>query len=356
MDDTILVTGGAGFIGCAISNGLVQQFKRVIVLDNLHPQVHARQVRPKALAAGVELIVGNVTDPAIWATTLAEHRPNVVIHLAAETGTGQSLTESTRHATVNVVGTAVMLDALSQRQIVPKKIVLASSRAVYGEGPWIGANSAEASYPGQRSRDQLAAARWDFADLRPLPVDGRSTRPMPVSVYGATKLAQENILTAWSNPHGVDVKILRLQNVYGPGQSLSNPYTGIVSLFCRLAREKQAIPIYEDGLMLRDFVLIDDVVAALLAAVDCKAPTPDPLDVGTGTATSIIEVARLIASHYGAPTPYVCGKYRFGDVRHASCVIDHTMVALRWAPESDVARGLKSLQAWIETQLSNIDQ
>lgn len=351
MSKTVLVTGGAGFIGCAISEGLAKRFDKVVVLDNLHPQVHKQRVRPAALHAAARLVVGDVTDRAAWTSLLASCQPDVVIHLAAETGTGQSLTESTRHGSVNVVGTTVMFDALSGSGHLPAKVVLTSSRAVYGEGPWSVIGTSEVVYPGQRSREQLAAGQWDFEGLASLPVEAASTRPSTVSVYGATKLAQENILTAWANPHGVDAKVLRLQNVYGPGQSLSNPYTGIVSLFCRLARDKKSIPIYEDGLMLRDFVLIDDVASAILAAVDSDKPTPIPLDVGTGVATTVADVAGMIAKHYGAPDPHVCAKYRFGDVRHAACSIDATLRTLDWKPAFDVSAGLRKLQDWIETEL-----
>lgn len=356
MTRTALVTGGAGFIGCAISEGLAERFDRIVVVDNLHPQVHKERVRPAALAKKIELVVGDVTDRSVWDSVLADFAPDVVIHLAAETGTGQSLTESTRHGHVNVVGTTVMLDALSHSGKLPKKIVLTSSRAVYGEGPWGAPGSAETVYPGQRSNEQLAASQWDFPGLAPKPMDGRVTRPSPVSVYAATKLAQEHILTSWAIPYGVKSTVLRLQNVYGPGQSLSNPYTGIVSLFCRLAREGKSIPIYEDGLMLRDFVLIDDVASAILAAVDCEAPTPLPMDVGIGVASTIAEVAAKIARNYGAPAPHVCAKYRFGDVRHASCTIEGTVAVLDWKPVNDVDAGLSKLQAWIETQLEPVRQ
>ena len=345
-----MVTGGAGFIGCAVSGDLVRQFERVVVVDNLHPQVHKLRQRPAALAEDAELILGDVAETSTWNEVLARHKPTTILHLAAETGTGQSLREATRHARVNVVGTAVMLDALVERDCLPNHIVLVSSRAVYGEGPWYNRKTGEVLYPGQRTLEQLAKSLWDFENLDPRPAEAGNTQPMPVSVYGATKLAQENMLTSWANALGVSALVLRLQNVYGPGQSLNNPYTGIVSLFCQLARRKEPIPLYEDGRMLRDFVLIDDVVSAILVALATPGDHRRPYDIGTGVATTIGDLAALIAQNYAAPAPEVCGKYRFGDVRHALCDIARTKDALKWAPQHSVRFGLSKLQAWIETQ------
>ena len=150
-----------------------------------------------------------------------------------------------------------------------------SSRAVYGEGPWRRIGDGEVVYPGQRSRSQLASGNWDFPGLKFMMSEATSTVPSPVSIYGATKLAQEQILNAWSAAFGAQLKVLRLQNVYGPGQSLSNSYTGIVSLFCRIARQGESIPLYEDGWMMRDFILIDDVAAAILATLERGGRRPD---------------------------------------------------------------------------------
>ena len=352
MGQMCLVTGGAGFIGCAISDGLARGFDRVVVLDNLHPQVHKTRSRPAALAAQAELVIGDVTNAEDVRRVLAAAAPDVIIHLAAETGTGQSLTEATRHASVNVVGETVLLDALSQSKRLPEKILLASSRAVYGEGPWRNGEGAIV-YAGQRTREQLAAGVWDFPGLSPLPASAAQTRPAPVSVYGATKLAQEHILTSWCNALGVTPIVLRLQNVYGPGQSLTNPYTGIVSLFCQIAGNRHVIPLYEDGGMLRDFILIDDVASAILAALDSDMRAVNrSIDIGTGVATTIGDLASTIAQLYNAPAPEVCAKYRFGDVRHASCNIADSVKALpTWVPEYDVPLGLMKLKNWIENEL-----
>lgn len=251
LSGTCVVTGGAGFIGCAIAKGLLIRFDRVVAVDNLHPQIHATGKRPVMLPAGVQLIVADIAEEETWGEIVSGMAPDVIVHLAAETGTGQSLAESRRHTHVNVTGTAVMLDALVRSKHLPKQLVLASSRAVYGEGAWRPLSGAsEPIYPGQRSSSQLSEKKWDFAGLSPEPSRSSSTVPHPVSVYGATKLAQENILQAWTTSLNVGLKIFRFQNVYGPGQSLTNAYTGIVSLFCRMAKHGQSIPLFEDGRML----------------------------------------------------------------------------------------------------------
>ncbi len=345
---TLLVTGGAGFIGVASAPELVTHFD-VVALDNLHPQIHASGERPEGLHPDVRLVVGDVTDPAAWDALLDEVTPDVVLHLAAETGTGQSLEEATRHASVNVVGTTQMLDALHRHGVTPRRIVLTSSRAVYGEGAWRGEDG-ELSYPGQRDVAMLESGTWDFPGLEPVAMDARTVAPAPVSVYGATKLAQEHIILAWAKSFGVEAVVLRLQNVYGPGQSLTNPYTGIMSLFCRMAMGGRSIPLYEDGDVRRDFVLIDDVAAAVVRAILTDTPPADPVDIGSGEHQTIATAAELIAQRYGAPAPHVTGQFRNGDVRHAWAEIGPARDALGWAPRYDLREGVARLAAWIDEQ------
>ncbi|NMR20883.1 NAD-dependent epimerase/dehydratase family protein [Cellulomonas fimi] len=333
-----------------MSPGLLERFDRVVAIDNLHPQIHPSAERPTALAAGVELVVGDVTDPAAWDALLAGVRPDVVVHLAAETGTGQSLAEATRHAHVNVVGTTQLLDGLLRHDALPRRIVLSSSRAVYGEGAWRSDDTGELFYPGQRTSEVLARGQWDFPGARPVAMSAATTTPAPVSVYGATKLAQENVLTAWAHSVGVEPVVLRLQNVYGPGQSLINPYTGILSLFCRLAKAGQSIPLYEDGEVRRDFVLIDDVARALLAATTAPVPGRTPIDIGSGEDQTIARAAELIAAHYEAPAPHVTGQYRQGDVRHAWADVTVAARVLGWAPEFSLEEGVTRLATWIDAQ------
>ncbi|WP_104082405.1 NAD(P)-dependent oxidoreductase [Cryobacterium sp. Y11] len=350
-NSTILVTGGAGFIGCEISQKLAGSFDRWVVLDSLHPQVHAEGKRPERLHESAELHVGDVTDPRVWDELLESVQPDVVIHLAAETGTAQSLYEASRHAQVNVVGTTQMLDAFGRSGHQPAHIVLSSSRAVYGEGRWIRADDT-IFQPGQRTHSQFETGQWDFPGATALPSRASETVPAPTSVYGSTKLAQENILLAWGAAHDVRISILRLQNVYGPGQSLINSYTGIVSLFSQWARGGKSIPLYEDGQITRDLVYIEDVAEAFAAVVTRTEIDPLPiLDIGSGVATTIEQLARTIADYYEAPQPHVSSAFRDGDVRFAACNIDDSRRVLGWTPQWDVQRGLAALQVWINQEL-----
>src|SRR5580704_13474343 len=247
MSSDVLITGGAGFIGCALSEKLVGSGAKVVVVDVLHPQVHTAPGRPRRLPASVDLLPMDVANATNWDTVLRLVRPDTVVHLAAETGTGQSLTEATRHATVNVVGTSQMLDAFTRHGVRPAHILLASSRAVYGEGLWR-TDEGRVFAPGPRRHAALQASRWD-----PVPSSGESVSPLPnrvdvtparpTSIYGATKLAQEMMCSAWAAAMDVPLSVLRLQNVYGPGQSLTNSYTGIVSLFARLAKQGEALDV-----------------------------------------------------------------------------------------------------------------
>jgi len=345
-----LVTGGAGFIGTAISAGLADRFDRVVALDNLLPQVHPAGQRPEALDARVELRVADVRDPDALDEVVAEVRPGTILHLAAETGTGQSLNEATSHTSTNVVGTSQLLDAFTRAGARPGRLILASSRAVYGEGAWSNRITGTLEYPGQRSVEQLQAQRWDFPDADPTPMRADLTVPHPVSVYGVTKLTQEMLLTTWGQSFGVPVAIVRLQNVYGPGQSLSNPYTGIMSLFCRIARRGDPIPVYEDGAIRRDFVIIDDVARAILAVVDQPRADGRILDIGSGEAQTILQAARAIAGYYGAPVPVVTGQFRLGDVRHAWADPSPAREVLGWTAEVGLDEGVRRLADWIEHQ------
>jgi len=320
MNDIILITGGAGFIGCAISHKLVGQGYRIIAVDNLHPQIHRTQQRPDALHPDVELVVADICDADFWDGFLVDNRPHTVVHLAAETGTSQSLTESNRHAMVNVVGTTQMLDAFTRHDAIPHAIVLSSSRAVYGEGMWR-TQDGHGFYPDVRSHQQLSRAEWDFSrdGQKAVPLSHRAgdVMPNPSSIYGSTKLAQEHIIKSWCAAMQVSASILRFQNVYGPGQSPFNPYTGIINLFHRAAYAKQPIQVYEDGIIGRDFVYIDDVADAVVASIVKPAESLRLLDVGSGNVTTIFEAATLIAALHDAPEPVICGKFRDGDIRWA---------------------------------------
>jgi len=346
QNKNILVTGGAGFIGCALSHRLASLCKCFVAVDNLLAQVHPLQVRPLDLHTDADLVIADVTESQTWTELFAEFRPDIVVHLAAETGTGQSLKQSTMHGRSNVLGLTVLLDALSQSEILPEQLICTSSRAVYGEGAWQ-KKDGEIFYPGQRTNAQLASAQWDFDGIS-LPATSGETRENPTSVYGATKLAQENILKCWCFSFGVPLSLLRLQNVYGPGQSPFNPYTGIVTLFSRLARAQKRIELYEDGLVTRDFVYIEDVVEALAKSIlNVPASGYRTLDIGSGEVTTLIQIARKISQFHDAPEAFIGGKYRNGDVRHSSCDISAAHKELGWQPQKTLDQGLRSLQEYL---------
>ena len=272
--ERVLVTGGAGFIGSRLVSRMCQEGIEVLVVDVLHPQVHQKG-RPSSLPEAVELVPLDVTHGPAWDALFQLFKPDAVVHLAAETGTGQSLLEATRHGSVNVVGTTQLLDAMARSGHIPAHLVLASSRAVYGEGEWEA--DGDRFYPAPRTHAELEAGRWDPRSptggaVRSIPSVAGSTRTEPINIYGATKLAQEHIMKAWGAALGSSVSILRLQNVYGVGQSLTNPYTGVLSLFAQMALSGQTLPVYEDGAIVRDFVYVDDVVAALWGALRIPPP------------------------------------------------------------------------------------
>jgi len=349
LSTSVLVTGGAGFIGSALARRLVDAGYEVAVMDVLHPQVHAGH-RQLDLPAPVRLFTGDVSHAPDWDAVLRLFRPAQIVHLAAETGTAQSLTEATRHGLVNVVGTAQLLDALTRSAVVPDQLILASSRAVYGEGAW--QSGTQVFYPRPRGHAQLQAGSWDpvgptGGPAVPLPSCAGHTEPRPTSIYGATKLTQEHMFAAWAAAHDTHLSVLRLQNVYGPGQSLSNPYTGIVTLFARMARAQQPLEVYEDGRIVRDFVFIDDVVDALLAAVQKPAAGQRWLDIGSGIATTIHQLAQRIAGLCRAPEPVVVAKFRDGDVRAASCTIEPAAEELGWHPKWTLDEGLPALLEWM---------
>jgi len=352
LSTSVLITGGAGFIGSALSRRLVEAGYDVGVMDVLLPQVHGDR-RTIDLPPAVRFFTGDVTHAPDWDAVLRLFRPSQIVHLAAETGTGQSLSHATRHGSVNVVGTTQLLDALTRATLVPEQLVLASSRAVYGEGAW--RCGTETFYPGPRSHAQLAAGIWDppgptAEPVLPLPSCAGSTEPRPTNIYAATKLAQEHMLTAWVAAHDASLSVLRLQNVYGPGQSLINPYTGVVPFFARLSREHRPSEVYEDGRIVRDLVYISDVVDALFATVEKPASEPRCLDIGSGIGTTIHQLARKIAAVFDAPEPIIVPKFRDGDIRAASCTIEPAETQLQWRPRWGLDDGIHQLLEWIAQQ------
>ncbi|MGV8883235.1 MAG: NAD-dependent epimerase/dehydratase family protein [Rhodoglobus sp.] len=344
---TVLISGGAGFIGTKLANSLVADYE-VVLLDNLHPQVHASGEWPDNSPAAAVRRLGDVTDSVVWAELVAEFTPNVIVHLAAETGTGQSLTQSTRHTSVNVTGTARMLDALSNSGHRPESIVLASSRAVYGEGQWR-AKSGDLYYAKPRGAAQLDDEQWepfgpDGEQGTAMPHNAATVEPRPSNVYAATKLAQEHVLSSWCTSMDVPLSVLRLQNVYGAGQALENSYTGVLTYFATQAIAGVPINVYEGGGIIRDFVHVDDVVRALTAAID-SVPIGGSrlLDIGSGSAGTLLDFATELSSVAESPAPVISNQYRLGDVRAASADIEPARADLGYVPQVSFRDGVEGL-------------
>lgn len=345
----ILITGGAGFIGSNLIRALGES-DDVLVVDNFHPQVHREPWTPPETAARVTVVEGDVSVPEDMAEA-ADFRPDLVVHLAAETGTGQSLLESRRHALVNVVGTATLLDAMSSIEHTPSRVVLTSSRAVYGDGQWRGEDG-EIFYGEPRTREDLDAGRWlprspDGGFGSPLPHDADQAVPVPTNVYAATKLTQEHVLSTWCRAFGSDLAVLRLQNVYGPGQAVHNSYTGVLTYFARQALDAETINVYEEGGIIRDFVHVRDVVAALRQALDAPGRLDCTVDIGSGAPMTLLEVAVEVARAAGAPEPRISQDYRMGDVRAAWAVVEPASKILGYEPQVPFAEGVRSVLDWV---------
>lgn len=356
LNRDVLITGGAGFIGSRLAARLLETGWRVTIADVLHPQVHSATGWPTDLPDDVVKLPIDVTSPSQWDAVLRVTRPDAIVHLAAETGTGQSLTLASRHGLVNVVGTTEMLDALVRAGHTPQQFVLASSRAVYGEGQWEASNGVS-YYAAPRTTTQLEAGEWDprpedpaLRAVRPLAHDASVVWPRPTNVYAATKLAQEHVLGAWTVAMGSRLSVLRLQNVYGPGQSLSNPYTGIMAFFGRKSLAKEQIDVYEGGDIVRDLVYIDDVVNALTLSVNRDGRESLTADIGSGRPVTLLEAARILAAETGAPAPATSANFRPGDVRAAFADIRRAHALIGYTPRTPPEQGLQQLVRWIAEQ------
>lgn len=354
----VLITGGAGFIGSRLAVSLCKSQHAVTVLDNLHPQVHGPAARSPEFPSGVRFIHASIEDREAVAAAITASDPVTVFHLAAETGTGQSYDEIHRYCAVNVEGTAILLEELRRRTRRLQRVVLAGSRAVYGEGAHR-TNSGALIVPPPRHASSMRAGDFLPRDesgfpLTPVPTSEASP-PAPGSVYASTKLMQEYLLQQCFSGTGVAPVILRFQNVYGPGQSLRNPYTGVLSIFCSQILARRELNIYEDGDIVRDFVFVDDVVEALALAAAAPDPGPDPINIGSGVASTIRETASLLLALLGAPADryHISGEFRVGDVRHAVADITRASENLGWRPATNLATGLAALAVWARAELAD---
>ena len=350
---TILITGGAGFIGSRLALALRERGWIVSVLDSLTKQVHGAEPLRSELFRSIEgkvrFVHADVTDRAALAAALAGQ--DAVVHYAAETGTGQSMYRVDHYARVNVGGTALLLDILANEPHAVCRVVVASSRSVYGEGKY-GSAELGAVYPGHRSAADLAAGDFEVkypgaAALTLVPTDEASTIH-PTSVYGITKQVQEQLVMTVCPAIGVEAVALRYQNVYGPGQSLANPYTGILSIFSNLILSGKPINIFEDGLESRDFVFIDDVIEATVLALTRPEAANEALNVGAGQPVNVLMVARSLMRELGREVAaVVSGNFRIGDIRHNYACTKKAERVLGFKPRHDFDSGISLFAAWV---------
>jgi len=353
MNNRILITGGAGFIGSALCVRLTDQGYSVRVLDNLSPQIHGSDPELsytyKLIKERVEFILGDVRSSDDWKPALKNI--DCVIHLAAETGTGQSMYEIERYVNTNVLGTAIFLDLLVNTPNEVQKVIIASSRAIYGEGKYY-CNEHGFVYP--EARDEKDLLKGDFECKCPLcretvnvRATGEESAVKPSSVYAITKFNQEQLVLSTCRSLGITAFAFRYQNVYGPGQSLKNPYTGILSVFTNLIRQNQLINIFEDGQESRDFVFIDDVIDATCKGISSTSTVHGVYNVGSGIRTSVNDVITELSKAFGiSPRSYISGSFRKGDIRHCFADISKIKNDLEFTPEVNFQSGVTKYSEW----------
>lgn len=348
---TILITGGAGFIGTHLTRRLLTQGHSIIILDSFLPQVHgARQELAADLQGHVRLVRGDVADASVLESELRDAQ--CVVHLAAETGTGQSMYEVARYGRTNLTGTTLLCDLLVHG--VGKKLerlVVASSRAIYGEGAYRCPEHGVV-YPRSRPAGDKERGLFDpvcsICGNECFSVSTPESAPFqPSSFYGLTKQVQEQMMLMFGHVLEVPSVALRYQNVFGPGQSLQNPYTGILAIFSNLARQGRTIRVFEDGMESRDFVYIDDVVAATSACISLPLEGCHALNVGSGRRTSVLEVAKAINEfHGGASEIQITGDFREGDIRHGLADLTKAEAGLHYRPQWSFDKGLRCFLEW----------
>jgi dTDP-L-rhamnose 4-epimerase len=350
----VLVTGAAGFIGSHTVDHLIESGHEVVALDSLDPQVHGPERHPRHLGRHIErgairFVLGDVRDRALVGSLLAD--ADAVLHLAAAVGVGQSMYQPHHYADVNIGGTALLLDLLANQKHSVRKVVVASSMSLYGEGAYRCAGCGEV-FPSKRRESDLAAGA--FEHLCPIcggPVEvARTPERKPLcctSIYAITKRVQEEMLVLFGEAYRMPVVALRYFNVYGPRQSLNNPYTGVAAIFLSRLRNGHQPVVFEDGGQSRDFIHVSDIARANRLALESPDSGQRVFNVGTGAATSVLDVARLLAAGLGLSVqPSVTNKFRAGDIRH--CIADASLIADGLAFRAAVSReeGFRELIAW----------
>lgn len=354
----VLITGGAGFIGSNIALKLLKYGYRVTVLDTLSEQIHGanpERASPlyQKIKDKVDFIKGDVNNREDLEKALVD--VDYVIHLAAETGTGQSMYEIKKYVNTNIGGTALLLDILTNTEHHVKRVVVAESRAVYGEGKYHCPNCGDV-YPYERTDENLA--KGDFECKCPkcggevdLIATTEDSAIHPSSVYGISKQVQGQLVHLVCKSIGVESVSFRYQNVYGPGQSLTNPYTGILSIFSTRIKNGNGINIFEDGKETRDFVYIEDVVDATILGMEVPEANGHFFNVGTGIATDVLTVAKTLCDKYGINVPItVSGNYRLGDIRHNFADITAARQILGFEPKWSFSDGIEQFTNWVNQQ------
>jgi dTDP-L-rhamnose 4-epimerase len=345
------VTGGAGFIGSHLVDALLADGYEVTVFDSLVPQVHGDTHAPPAhLDANAEFVVGDVRDFDALASVV--RRADVILHQAAAVGPGQSMYDVGEFVSVNSGGTAALCEILAQGEHEVRKVLVASSMTIYGEGRYECPVDGPLS-PRPRPEAQLEARRWEVVcaacdtELRPLLTD--EDKPLrPTSVYATTKRDQEELVLNICGAYDIPAVALRYFSVYGPRQALSNPYTGVAAIFASRILNGEPPLIFEDGLQSRDFVHVSDVVRANLLALRSPAADGEVLNVGAGRSTTMVQLAELLGGHLGRPEvePEIVGQFRQGDIRHCSADISRIRERLGYEPRVALEDGLADLAAW----------
>lgn len=349
-----MITGGAGFIGTHVARRLLGKGYDITILDNFSEQIHGtdRQLAPD-LRGEVRLVVGDVRSEDAWRKALLGQE--MVIHLAAETGTGQSMYRVRHYTDVNIAGTSALVELLLGGKSEVQSLILASSRAVYGEGAYK-CEQHGTVYPGGRTVVDMKNGEYEpkcpVCSLPCLTVPTTEEAPFrPTSLYGLTKQVQEQMVLLYAQALRINGFALRCQNVFGPGQSLKNPYTGILAIFSNQARANEPIYIFEDGKESRDFVYIDDVVEATVRCVEAKPQPPAALNIGSGCPVSVQQVAEAIVRHFNSKSQVVVnGAFREGDIRHNTADLTRAEDVLGFQPAWKFADGLQAFLTWSERQ------